>query len=225
MAYIVPKEMPKSCHDCQFHYCSEYHPFWSADKEKRNTQTIRCQAITPFRSTVLDIKDKTFKADWCPLVESADVVPKSEVERLEEELAKANADVKNYMKVAEYQQGLSVKRYHEIKRLNEDIERLQKALDAYEETSGLKQAKAEVAREIFAEIGKILYKHTNIAIKEKSITCELTIDYIGEDIAELKKKYIPKDCRDCKHMLSCEPSVLGICDEYEEKETKEEGGK
>ena len=47
----------------------------------------------------------------------------------------------------------------------------------------------ECAREIFEEIGKILYKHTNIAIKEKSVTCELTIDYIGEDIAELKKKY------------------------------------
>lgn len=89
----------------------------------------------------------------CPhYIPSADVVPKSEVERLEEELAKANADVKNYMKVAEYQQGLSVKRYHEIKRLNEDIERLQKALDAYEETSGLKQAKAEVAMAIFEEI-------------------------------------------------------------------------
>lgn len=73
MSYIVPKEMPKSCHDCPFHYCSEYHPFWSADKEKRNTQTIRCQAITPFRCTVLDIEDKTFKAAWCPLVEAADV--------------------------------------------------------------------------------------------------------------------------------------------------------
>lgn len=79
MAYIVPKEMPKSCHDCPFHYCSEYHPFWSSYEEKRNTQTIRCQAITPFRSTILDIKDETFKADWCPLVDAADVAPKSEV--------------------------------------------------------------------------------------------------------------------------------------------------
>ena len=49
--------------------------------------------------------------------------------------------------------------------------------------------KSEVAREIFEEIGKILYKHTNIAMKEKSVTCELAIDYIGEDVAELKKKY------------------------------------
>ena len=49
--------------------------------------------------------------------------------------------------------------------------------------------KSEIASEIFEEIGKILYKHTDIAIKEKSITCELAIDYIGEDIAELKKKY------------------------------------
>ena len=94
MAYIVPREIPKSCHECQFHYCSEYHPFWSADKEKRNTQTIRCQAITPFRSTVIDIADKTFKADWCPLADAADVVPKSEVARaicceIEEEIVAA----------------------------------------------------------------------------------------------------------------------------------------
>lgn len=89
MAYIVPRETPKSCHDCQFHYCTEYHPFWSADKEKRNTQTIRCQAVEPFRSTTIDIADKTFKADWCPLVEAADVAPKSEA--IKEYLAKVLA--------------------------------------------------------------------------------------------------------------------------------------
>ena len=69
MAYIVPKEIPKSCNKCPFGFCVEYHPFWSKDDEKRNTKTIRCQAIMPFRNTILNINDETFKADWCPLVD------------------------------------------------------------------------------------------------------------------------------------------------------------
>ena len=77
---------------------------------------------------------------------AADVVPKSEVERLQEALSKAEADVKNYIKVAEYQQSLSVKRYHEIKRLKEDIERLEDINER--DVENLRLAKAEVAREI-----------------------------------------------------------------------------
>jgi hypothetical protein len=88
---------------------------------------------------------------------------------------------------------------------------LQKALDAYEETSGLKKAKAEVAREIFAEIENIAILNDHRSVKDFYTNHPL--------IAELKKKYIPKDCRKCKHMLSCEPNVFGICDEYEEIET------
>ena len=78
-----------------------------------------------------------------------------------------------------------------------DVERLERICHSYalqygtvtDQQKVIDKAKAEVAREIFEEIGKILYKHTKNAIKEKSATCELTIDYIGEDIAELKKKY------------------------------------
>lgn len=123
--------------------------------------------------------------DFSDLVEqtpTADVAPKSEVERLEEELSKANADVKNYMKVAEYQQSLSVKRYHEIKRLKEDIERLEKTLDEYEETSGLKQAKAEFAREIFAEIQTALEYEYMSYLRAYDYTLQTRID-------ELKEKY------------------------------------
>lgn len=69
MAYIVPKEIPKSCNKCPFGFCVEYHPFWSKDDAKRNTKTIRCQAVMPFRNTILNINDETFKADWCPLVD------------------------------------------------------------------------------------------------------------------------------------------------------------
>lgn len=77
---------------------------------------------------------------------AADVIPKSEVERLQEALSKAEADVKNYIKVAEYQQSLSVKRYHEIKRLKEDIERLEDINER--DVENLRLAKAEVARDI-----------------------------------------------------------------------------
>ena len=84
--------------------------------------------------------------DALSLAPTADVVPKSEVERLQEALSKAEADVKNYIKVAEYQQSLSVKRYHEIKRLKEDIERLEDINER--DVENLRLAKAEVARDI-----------------------------------------------------------------------------
>lgn len=48
----------------------------------------------------------------------------------------------------------------------------------------------ETIEQIFEEIEKIIIKHLNDAIKSKSVTAELTIDYIELDIAELKKKYI-----------------------------------
>ena len=150
----------------------------------------------PFEVQEHDIKD--FSNGIALLKEYiSDVVPKSEVERLEEELSKANADVKNYMKVAEYQQSLSVKRYHEIKRLKEDIERLQAELDdkqfhcdscdrimltGAEHRACIKQAKAEFAREIFAEIEKIL--PTNLTVNGVFYRI-----YLKDAIAELKKKY------------------------------------
>ena len=95
MAYIVQREIPKSCKDCQFHHCSEYHPFWVENKEKRNTKTFRCQAALPFRSTVLDIDDETFKPDWCPLVDVTDtnVGHKSEWISVEERLPDQYEDV------------------------------------------------------------------------------------------------------------------------------------
>ena len=101
------------------------------------------------------------------------VVPKSEVEALQEALSKAEADVKNYMKIAEYQQSLSVKRYHEIKRLKEDVERLQDINER--DVENIRLAKAEVTREIFEEIYEDCFDQFGY------------IDY--EALAELKKKY------------------------------------
>ena len=48
---------------------------------------------------------------------------------------------------------------------------------------------SEVAREIFAEIGKILYKYDQIAERDKSEYGELIVGDIGCAIGELKKKY------------------------------------
>ena len=128
-------------------------------------------------------------------VPTADVVPKSEAERLHEALSKAEADVKNYMKVAEYQQSLSVKRYHEIKRLKEDIERLEEINER--DVENLRLAKAEVAREIFEEIDIILSEHYGKASEKTDSKLleplrqaqRFVINEIYDDLAELKKKY------------------------------------
>ena len=111
-------------------------------------------------------------------IPAADVVPKSEVERLQEALSKAEADVKNYIKVAEYQQSLSVKRYHEIKRLKEDIERLEDINER--DVENLRLAKAEVAREIFEEIENIV---------EDYELGKFGMYTLLHKFAELKKKY------------------------------------
>ena len=112
---------------------------------------------------------------------TADVAPKSEVERLQEELTKAEADVRNYMKVAEYQQSLSVKRYHEIKRLEEDVDRLQDINNR--QVENIRLAKQEVAREIFAEIEDYM-------LDFESITHTVNRTIGAATFALLKKKYM-----------------------------------
>lgn len=82
------------------------------------------------------------------------------------------------------------------------------------------EAKAEVARAIFAEIWSSIATHAFTSKSEDYADGAYdTIEWVDSKITEIEKKYIPKDCRYCKHMLSCEPNLLGICDEYEEKET------
>ena len=94
------------------------------------------------------------KADErCKLFKStADVVPKSEVEKLEQD----NEDLRNI---------------------------LTDTLNKY------RNCETEVARKIFEEIGKILYKYDKVAERDKSEYGELIIGDIGFAITELKKKY------------------------------------
>lgn len=105
---------------------------------------------------------------------------KAPIELLSTQMSEHKFDTEKMVIEAVFKTGVNVDK-------DELIRALQYDRDQYDK--GYADAKADVAMEIFEEIGKILYKHTNIAIKEKSITCELAIDYIGEDIAELKKKY------------------------------------
>ena len=99
---------------------------------------------------------------------TADVVPKSEYDAV---VSAVDNSTKEFLKLHDA--------YQEQKK---EIERLQKALDEYEETSGLKQAKAEVAREIFEEIE---FDIANLDF-DSGETRAIAIEGV---IAELKKKY------------------------------------
>ena len=106
-------------------------------------------------------------------------------------------------------------RYERIEQMEREIEEIcdnipaehcnisecHSCISAYLVDRGYRKA-SDVAREIFADFTK-----HKVCTNEEDFRV----------LAELKKKYIPKDCRTCKHMLSCEPNVFGICDEYEEK--------
>lgn len=116
---------------------------------------------------------------------TADVVPNSKVE--------------NYKQVAEYQQKLAMDRYFEIKRLQEEIERLTINMNAYgltakrlkedvdrlqdinnRQVENVRLAKQEVAMEIFEEIDGIT------DLFAKGLIGELEM---YDMLAELKKKY------------------------------------
>lgn len=61
-----------------------------------------------------------------------------------------------------------------------EVEELKKAYANYEETTGLKQAKTEVAREIFEEIERLM-ENNEVYFRQT--------DEMQEEFAELKKKY------------------------------------
>ena len=112
--------------------------------------------------------------------------------------------------------------------LDRECDRLEKAES--EKHDKIIEAKAEVAREIVDDIlSKI---RTMIKEIEKVEKCgnsyysefnggsKTALEIVFKDIAELKKKYIPKDCRDCRFFVGCEQAVwTGPCDAYKEVET------
>ena len=120
----------------------------------------------------------------CPVYKAptADVVPKSEYDAV---VSAVDNSTKEFLKLHDA--------YQEQKA---EIERLQKALDEYEETSGLKQAKAEVASEIFAEIEKVIgnkyeyyvFDNRDIEGIEQDAIIAFA-DAMKKTFCELKKKY------------------------------------
>ena len=129
----------------------------------------------------------------------ADVVPRSEYDAV---VSAVDNSTKEFLKLHDEYQGA-----------NAEIERLKHILNCYalqygtvtEQQRVIDKAKSEVAREIFEEIEKI---------------SKAPYGYIclsNDELAELKKKYV-KDCRTCKHLVSCEPNPFGYCDEYTEGE-------
>ena len=117
---------------------------------------------------------------------TADVVPKSEVERL---TINMNAYGLTAKRLAEENESLQIELENMRRNLGDaregwndaecEAERLRKALDEYEETSGLKQAKADVAREIFEEADKIFMANC-LSLETYKAWCELKKKYTEE---------------------------------------------
>ena len=96
---------------------------------------------------------------------------------------KTNQTREQYCKAFEY----AKRAYNAGYRKQSEVERLRKTLDEYEETSGLKKAKAEVAREIFEDIdGKMLCFFPSSSFVNAPHTTHYQFLAM---LAELKKKY------------------------------------
>lgn len=156
-------------------------------------------------------EEKAF-VEWCKdecirqayAMPTADVVPKSEVEKL---TINMNAYGLTAKRLAEENESLEIELENMRRNLGDaregwndaecEVERLRKALDEYEETSGLKQAKAEVAKKIFEEIDTIFSEHYGKASEKTDSKLleplrqaqRFVINEIYDDLAELKKKY------------------------------------
>lgn len=99
-------------------------------------------------------------------------VPRAEVERLEKENDGLEIELENMRRnLGDAREGWNDA---ECK-----VERLRKILSEYEETSGLKQAKQEVAMDIFEEIFDVL---RNIIVLTEKEFAELKKKYTGEQI-------------------------------------------
>jgi len=163
---------------------------------------------------------------------TADVVPKSEYDAV---VSAVDNSTKLFLKLHDdYQEAkreleeLKKDRYQvlpdgrveliprsDVKALKEEVDKWMGRFRELHEVAELKQQRiaeleAEVAREIFEEIKKI-FVHRLLHSRD-------AIDDISGDLDELKKKYVPKDCRDCRYFVGCETACGGRpCDEFEAK--------
>ena len=139
---------------------------------------------------------------------TADVVPKSEVERLKVEGG-----------ILEQECGKLMGR---VASLEIDLEAMRSAANSY------KMHYENLAREIFEEIEKIRFKEIHkcetLRKRENEVLRRKyweggynSLRQLSYWLAELKKKYLPKECPTCKHFVGCEQACGGSpCEEHTE---------
>lgn len=137
---------------------------------------------------------------------TADVVPKSEVERLERQLEPFKEvqcfTCKHYDIGHDHVPCYYCEDYNKYIWLSADA-------DTEVTTSTCKETRQKVAREIFEEIERLM-ENNEVYFRQT--------DEMQEEFAELKKKYTEeKLCTDCKHFVGCECFSGGTCDQYVKK--------
>lgn len=142
---------------------------------------------------------------------TADVVPKSEVEKL----------VQDGTRLGQENETLKDNNEHLAVILEEtkaEVEKLQAEKDAL--IKNYAECMKDYASEIFAEIETLLA--LNILVGDVFTGKYFDAD-LENDIAELKKKYTEgEECPDCKHFVGCEKAVWhGLCEEYDKNTTEE----
>ena len=117
------------------------------------------------------------------------------------------SQVENDVMKVTHSYGISIDRDELVKALKYDRDQYKQG---YADACMVRKGKiyAEVAREIFGEIGKIKKEYASGDIDDKELYLRLYM---------LKKKYTER-CPDCKHFVGCECFSGQTCDEYEEVE-------
>ncbi len=108
---------------------------------------------------------------------TADVVPKSEVERLVDKW------------IGEENLTQDEKTLRLIEAVRDEAKRYERYYFNHEYDKLIAEAKAEGAREIFEEIERLLREHSDYEILCDGKSLWYYEESLGEDIAELKKKY------------------------------------
>lgn len=141
------------------------------DEEYKKTRQLISEGETHLDNLAEGFSEAGRVIDKMP---TADVAPKSEVERLTVELYAMRGAANTYKMHYEN----AMKEIERLKDYNTGV-----AFKHYFDS------RKGVAREIFEEIGKILYKYAKIAERDKSEYGELIVGDIASAIAEFKKNY------------------------------------
>lgn len=140
------------------------------DEEYKKTRKLIFEGETHLDNLAEGFSEASRVIDRMP---TADVVPKSEVEELEQDVTRLEQELTNML----------VSEQTELHIPMEYVVRVRTEHPIY------KAIKAEVAKEIFAEILNIIRGYSHSALVAKNNYGATQAEYIGIDILELKKKY------------------------------------